>query len=374
MKKLLKRLLRTAYRDSSSSLIMISLSRSALLNNLNEFKKLAPQGQIIPVLKSNAYGHGIHLIAQELEKERLPFFAIDSYFEAENLRNEGIKTPLLIIGYVRPETINSSKLKNISYVITSLESLKSIKSKTRVHLKIDTGMKRQGILPEEKETAATLIKNNPLITLEGICSHFADADGPDATFTMKQITEWNKSVDYFKKEFLDLKYWHISQSAGHAYKEASANISRLGIGLYGLTDFQGLNLKPVLEMKTIITGVKKIKAGDLVGYNGTFTAQHDMTIATIPVGYYEGVDRRLSNKGFVKIGNAFCPIVGRVSMNITTVDVSEIPDVKIGDEVIVMSRNKQDKNSIENMAQECGTISYEGTVKIPEQLKRVMTN
>jgi alanine racemase len=374
MKKLLKKLIKlgNSSHNSINPLITISLSKYALLNNLNEFRKLAPNNQVAPVLKSNAYGHGINLIAQELEKENSPFFIIDSYFEAQALRSEGIKTPLLIVGYVRSENINNSKLKDIIYVISSIDSLKLIKSKTRIHLKIDTGMHRQGILPEEKIEAVNLIKNNPNIILEGICSHFADADNIDRTFTEKQITEWNNSVKYFKSEFPTLKYWHISASAGHAYKEVEANLTRLGIGLYGLINIQGLNLKPILEMKTIITGIKKLKAGESTGYGHTFTAEKDMSIALIPVGYYEGLDRRLSNKGFVKIKNTFCPIIGRVSMNITIIDISNIDSVKLEDEIIVMSNIKEDKNSIENIAKDCGTISYEIVVKIPGQLRRVL--
>ncbi len=374
MKKLLKKLIKlyNSSHNSINPLITLSLSQSNLLNNLNEFSRLASSHQVAPVLKSNAYGHGINLISQALEKENTPFFIIDSYFEAQSLRNEGIKTPLLIVGYVRSENINNSKLKDIIYVISSIDSLKLIKSKTRIHLKIDTGMHRQGILHEEKNEAIDLIRNNSNIIIEGICSHFADADNSDTTFTNNQIKEWNNSVKYFKEQFLTLKYWHISASAGYIYKEAEANLTRLGIGLYGLINIQGLNLKPVLEMKTIITGIKKIKAGDRLGYGFTFKAEENMTVALIPVGYYEGLDRRLSNNGFVKIKNIFCPIIGRISMNITIVDVTGINSIKLEDEVIVMSNIKEDKNSIENIARDCGTISYEIVVKIPGQLKRVL--
>ena len=142
--------------------------------------------------------------------------------------------------------------------------------------------------------------------------------------------------------------------------------------MYGLIEMKGVNLKPVLEMKTIITGIKKIRKGDAVGYNNTFVAKEDMTIATIPVGYNEGVDRRLSNKGYMKVSGILCPIIGRVSMNITIIDVSKINGVKIADEVIVLSSNKQDKNSIENITKDCETISYEIAVHIPPHLKRVM--
>jgi alanine racemase len=233
-------------------------------------------------------------------------------------------------------------------------------------------MHRQGISPSEQAEAAEIIKKSPALYLEGTCSHFADADNADDTYTQKQISTWNKSVAYFRAEFPTLKYWHISASAGHIYKQAEANLTRLGIGLYGLINIAGLNLRPVLEMNTMITSIKKIHRGDRVGYGGTFTAPEDMTIATIPVGYYEGVDRRLSNIGFMKLGETECPIVGRVSMNITTIDVSKIPHAKIGDKIIVISRNKNDKNSVENIAKLCGIISYEIAVYVPSQLRRVV--
>jgi alanine racemase len=338
---------------------------------------MTPHRQVAPVLKSNAYGHKIDLIAHELENEHVPFYIIDSYFEAEALRNEGIKTPLLVIGYVREESINNSRLKNIVYVISSLDSLRSIKKKTRIHLKIDTGMCRQGILPSERSEAVSIIQNNQNIILEGICSHFSDADSTDTSFTNKQIKIWNDTVEYFKQKFKFIKYFHISASEGHIYKDAYTNMTRLGIGLYGLTNINGLILKPVLEMKTIITSIKKIKKGDQVGYGRTFTADRDMTIATLALGYYEGVDRRLSNIGFVKIIDKnnlenFCPIIGRVSMNITIIDISKVSGIEIGNEVIVISKNKTDKNSVENIAKLCSSIPYEIVVHIPQHLKRIV--
>lgn len=374
MKNLLKKLIKlsNSSQNSIQPLITISISRSALINNLNEFKRVAPDHHLAPVLKSNAYGHGISLIANELEKENLPFYVIDSYFEAIALRNEGIKTPLLIIGYVRPENIESGKLKNITYVISSLDSLRLIKSETLIHLKLDTGMHRQGILPEEKAEAIKIIKDNPNIKLEGICSHFADTSNPNETFTGSQIALWNESVEYFKKEFPALKYWHISATGGHRLNGIQANLSRLGLGLYGLTEMEGLNLIPVLEMKTIITGIKKIHKGDCVGYDCTFTANSSMTIATLPVGYYEGMNIRLANKGLVMIKDSICPIIGKVSMNITTIDISNKSSVKVGDEVIVISRQKESPCSIEAIAKLCDSIPYEIAVRIPAQLKRII--
>ncbi|MFA6554144.1 MAG: alanine racemase [Candidatus Paceibacterota bacterium] len=375
-------------------LIKVEISKSRLTHNLNEFKKLAPENKIAPVLKSNAYGHGLLEIANLLEseikksgimKKHLPFFVVDSYFEAVALRAKGIKTPLLIIGYTRPETILTSHLSHISYTISNLESLQAIKNckhTISIHLKIDTGMHRQGILPSEIDQTIQYLKNSPRVSLDGICSHLCDADNQDSKFTKNQISIWNNAVKKIKNEFPNIKYIHLSATDGHKYSPIiEANVSRLGLGLYGITEkFNAeLDLQPVLEMKTIITGIKKLRQGETIGYNNTFKAERDMTVATIPVGYFEGVDRKLSNIGAIEVVHGstnqktICPIIGRVSMNITSIDISGISDVSIGTEVIVISNNPSNKNSIQSISKLCGTIEYERAVHIPEHLKRVIS-
>jgi len=144
----------------------------------------------------------------------------------------------------------------------------------------------------------------------------------------------------------------------------------LGVGLYGVDPNNLVELEPTLEVKALISSIKKIKKGEAVGYETSFVAERDMKIATVPMGYFEGEDLRLSNKGFMKVKGIFCPIIGRVSMNITSIDVSELPDVKVGDDVIVISKDKNDKNSIENINKICGTIPREVWVKIPAHLRR----
>ncbi|MEK7610093.1 MAG: alanine racemase [Patescibacteria group bacterium] len=398
----MKRLFSWLYRHRYPyiSLIAINISRKQLLHNLHEFMRIAPNGRVAPVLKSNAYGHGLIEVARILERERIkqvktrrggiPFFIIDSYFEAVTLRSNGIQTPLLIIGYTRPETIAQSRLKNVMFTITTIDTLKQITSyqspifdfrsrKISINLKIDTGMHRQGMLPGDIDQIDHFIDINPSIVIKGICSHFSDADNQDSSFTESQIHKWNKIVHHLTSEYSSIEYIHISNTDGHRFiKESHANLSRLGIGLYGLTDggkfAPRLHLKPVMNMQTIITGIKKITRDDTVGYGNTFKAEKEMTIANIPVGYYEGIDRRLSNSGTILVGNERipCPIVGRVSMNITTIDVSNVLKVSIGTPVTVISDNAQDKNSIIEMAQKCNTIPYEIAVKIPSHLKKVV--
>ncbi len=352
-----------------------------------------PHGAVAPVLKSNAYGHGLFEVAGMLEKskEKFPFFVVDSYFEALALRSHGFKTPLLIIGYTRPETILASNLKHTSFAITSIESLEALQSATApvsIHIKFDTGMRRQGLLAEETDKALSILSANPYIILEGICTHFADADNTDVTFTKNQITLWNGLVRRMKSAAPSLRYMHASNTDGSGYAEnIDANVMRLGIGLYGLSQNAKLNneldLKPVLELKTILTGVKTLKAGESAGYGATFTAQKNITIATIPVGYFEAIDRRLSSgpqgaaRGFIQVGpnRIACPIIGRVSMNITTVDISALPkaDARIGTEAIVVSRESADPNSLRAMAESTGSITYEHAVHIPAHLKRIVT-
>lgn len=375
----IKSLYRGLFKRNSdiTPLVTINIFKNALIHNLNEFRKLTPHKSIAPTLKSNAYGHGITLIAKELENEEIPFFVVDSYFEASLLRNENIKTPILIIGYSSIEMIIKNRFKNIYFTIANIDSLRKLSnvanSKIIIHLKIDTGMHRQGLLLDEIDEAFDLIKNNKNIILEGICSHLSDADSNNDSFTNSQIKVWNDLVKKTRENFPNIKYIHLSNTYGHKYSnKIDANTSRLGIGLYGLANIDGLDLKPILEMKTIISGIKKIKKGDSVGYNNTFTADKDMTIATIPLGYYEGLDRRLSNKGYVKIDSIFCKIIGRISMNITTIDVSEINNIKIGDVVQVISNLSDDKNSIHSISEIADTIPYEAIISIPERLRRVI--
>jgi alanine racemase len=414
MRNLTRRILRIIHRQRFpyTPLITVEISRERLLHNLNQFAAMGGGdngngiGSVAPVLKSNAYGHGLFEIAGILENENrqsgsrsggthIPFFVVDSYFEAIALRTHGIRTPLLVVGYTRPETIVASRLSKTAFTITSIETLKSVAQFDRpvsIHIKIDTGMHRQGLLPNEIDTAIDIVKDGHML-LEGVCSHFSDADNTDPAFTEKQIDVWNMVVAKFKMVFPTnpIKYFHTSATDGHRHAaKIDANISRLGIGLYGLSDdptfAQKMDLKPALEMKTIITGVKKIEAGETVGYGKTFVAPRDMTIATIPVGYFEGLNRKLSSgagNGSVHVGEnrLLCPIIGRISMNITIIDVSGMFEKRaraahsvahIGMPVVAISNNADNPNSIATIAKKSGTITYEIAVHIPAHLKRVV--
>jgi alanine racemase len=362
-------------RRAPDTLIEIRIHREALLNNYHLFKTTY-QIPVAPVLKSNAYGHGLLEVAA-IVAPLSPLLVIDSLYEAALLRSNGIRTPLLVIGYTRPESIARARLRDVSFTITSLDGLKAFVeygAAIRVHIKLDTGMRRQGIMPNESAEAIRILKASTLV-MEGICSHFADADGAEDFFTRAQITLWNTLVPQWREAFSSIRYWHLAATAGAAYlKEANTNLMRLGTGLYGFPRHasQIFALTPALSLHSVITGVKDLAVGEKIGYNGIFTAEKPMRIATVPVGYYEGVDRRLSNKGSMLIGGVVCPIVGRVSMNITTIDVSRCPDVRLETAVVVFSDNSNDPNSLVSLAAVCGTTPLELLVHIPQHLRRVV--
>lgn len=375
------------YYSDYHPLIEVFIYKKNLLHNLHAFQKSYPRHRIAPVLKSNAYGHGLVPIAKILDRQKVPFLVVDSLFEARVLRSEGTKSPILIIGYTRASDIERSGLKNVSFTITTLELLeelsKKLKTPQKFHLKIDTGMHRQGIRPSQIERTIEKIEKNRKIILEGICSHLASADSPDEKYALHQISEWNKAVKIFKNNFPKLKFFHIAATAGSSHiacyvatkrHAPASNMIRLGIGLYGhdTSPFRNLDLKPVLETKTRVSGIKKIEKGEFVGYGLTYQAKKDMEIAIIPAGYFEGTDRRLSNKGFYKIKGKFCPLVGRVSMNISLADTSGVPSVKAGDEVTLISANHGDKNCVSSIARLCETIPYEILVHIPQHLRRTI--
>ncbi len=372
----LLRKLRSRY-SSCTSLIKVTLSQENLLYNLHAFQNAYPTYEIAPVLKSNAYGHGLIEIARLLRKEKVVFFMVDSLFEAVRLRNEGIRTKILVVGYTVVENMRGSRLNNVSFTITSLSQLKEVVEKVhkkiRCHIKIDTGMHRQGIAVSEIDETIALLQKNPHIILEGIGTHLGDADNDDASFTKDQIHAWNNAYDRFFEAFPYIRYSHVAATAGARYAPLThANVIRLGRGLYGLHMNTGLSLTPVLEMTTLVTIVKEVKQGEYIGYGKGYRAEKDMTIAVLPVGYYEGVDRRLSNIGYMKVHNVLCPIVGRVCMNVLCIDVSNAGKVLRGDKVTVISRDNGESNSIVSLSQICDTVPHELLIHIPEHLRRVI--
>ena len=365
--------------SSHRPLVEVGISKANLLHNLRTYQERYQNVRIAPVLKSNAYGHDLGLIARLLDKEDIAFFMVDSLYEARKLRAAGVKTRILIMGYVRPLDPERSRLRDVDFAITDLEQLREISAlltrETRFHLKLDTGMHRQGILPADLPAAIDLIKQNPNLKLVGIASHLADADGEDDAFSKHQIETWNDAVSEIERSFPTIEYRHIAATKGIRFGEATrTNVARVGIGLYGFdTSHHGhAEVRPVLELRSFITSIRDLPEGDHLGYNTTFTAIRPSRVATVPVGYYEGFDRRLSNNGSMLVNGVPCPVAGRVSMNMSSIDMTDVATASRGDIVTVLSRDPSAANSIQNLAALCGTIPYELLVHIPPHLRRTV--
>lgn len=375
---LARKIKNTVFKYENS--IEVLISKENLLHNLNEYKNKYKDISFAPVLKSNAYGHGMLEIAKILNKEELPFFVVDSLYEARLLKLNSIKKDILIIGYTRLENIKIFNSPQFIFTMISLDEIKNISKnylkKIRIHLKVDTGMHRQGIMINEIDEAIKIIKTNKNFILEGICSHFADADSQDKFFTESQIENWKEVVEKFKSNFETIKYFHTSATAGSYYnKKEFGNVIRLGIGIYGVntSPFSDLNLNPVMRVEAIISSIRNLKKGEGVGYGQTLILEKDSKVATVTMGYFEGVDRRLSNIAHFKIKNNFCKILGRVSMNMSSIDVTDL-DVKLEDKVIILSEKKEDLNSLVNLAKLANTIPYDILVHINPSLKRVVVD
>ncbi len=379
LRKLTTKLFQTFERDFST-LNRIEVSRDAILHNYDLFQGLLPDFQIWPVLKANAYGHDIKTVSSIVKERDFEYVILDGYFEALKVW-EVSDHKVLLIGYMHPlnlKNIDFSKVALTVYDVDTIKALGQLKREVKIHLKVDTGMNRQGIEVSDVVSFIKEIQKHPHIKLEGILSHFADADGENDRYTDIQKKRFSEVIGLVKNLSPETKYFHLGATAGSLKtKNMDANAVRLGFGLYGFNPlskkdplYQKLkDLKPALRFISKLINVKEISKGEKVSYNCTFEAPRDMKIGVLPLGYYEGLDRRLSNNGFVKYKGRFLPIIGRVCMNLTVVDLIDT-GAEVWDEVEVISGISEDKNSIESIAKTCGTIPYEVLVKLSESVRR----
>ena len=356
-----------------SPLNVIELSSKNLLSNYKYLSSLNPKIKVVPVLKSSAYGHGIREIGKILDQVGAPFFCVDSIYEGYELLKAGVKTPILIMGYIDPENLKVKRLP-FSYAVYSREfTLKVNKYQpgAKIHIFVDTGMRREGIEVSDLEDFISFIKDKTTLKIDGLMSHFAMAEKPNNTQTKNQVKNFNHAKEVIERIGVPVRYFHFGASSGLLNNKKLGqigNVARVGIATYGIGSSK---LKPVLRLATKIIQVKTLEKGKSIGYDFIFTANKKMTVGILPIGYYDGVDRRLSNLGFVRIGKKYCRILGRVSMNITAIDLSSIPHPKVGQEAEVFGR--EGKNSILESAKICKTIPYELLIHLASSTKRVVS-
>ena len=366
------------------NLNLITIKRENLEFNYFSIQKKLKHALMAPVLKSNAYGHGLKEVGKILDQMNFPFLIVDSLYEAYELKKIKVKTTILILGYTDPRNYKFRPFKklNFHYAIWDLETAKKLnrtQTNAKIHIFVDTGMNREGVQISNLENFIKDIKKLKNLEVVGLCSHMADADNPkDNSFSLMQIDNFKEADAILKLNGVRPKWKHIAASAASLkFQNSTFNLARVGLATHGISPLdekdpinKDFKLRPTLEFSSKIAQIKKIKKGARVSYNGIFTAKKDMTIAIIPAGYYDGVERRLSNKGFFKVKEQFCPILGKVCMNITVIDVSEIENPKVGDKVIIYSRNDNDKNSVKNTAKKAKTIPYIITTNLAASTKR----
>lgn len=342
--------------------------------------------EIMAVIKADAYGHGDAHIARWLSEQGCRLFAVSNIDEAVGLRNAGIKGEILILGYTSPKYAKTLSYLDLSQAIVSeeyAEALSQTGQRVKCQFAIDTGMNRIGLDGDNTSSCEEIIrKYSDSLIVEGLFTHLcvADADSEDAKeFTYGQIRKFKAVADAVAD--LKLPYVHCCNSAGGLYHlknssefEGIGKIVRLGIVLYGLKPDVDNHLpngvKPAMTWKSVVSMVKNVHPGETIGYGRTFTVEKEMKVATVTTGYADGLNRLLSNKGFVMINGCKAPIVGRICMDQTLVDVTEIPDVKMGTEVVIIGESGDLTHTADDMAQDLGTIGYEVICNITKRVQR----
>ncbi len=375
-----------------------------LVNNLNFIKNRTSlkDKKIIAVIKSNAYGHGLLPIAESLFKNGIDFFGIIEIEEAENILKKIPSAKLLMLKGINLENLEAANALNLSIGVYSLDYLKELLDKMKsskinktlnLHLKFDSGMSRLGLVETETEEAARIIGDNKkYFNLEGLFSHLSY--GNNLEYTNYQINNFKKIISVMAKYKITPQYIHISASSSilnGSLLDDCSNAVRPGILLYGFNPNKetkyGINnnknsinnqetdsefkLEQLMTLKSKILQIKNIKKGSFVSYNNTFRADRDMTIGIVSAGYDNGIPRLLSNKGRFLINGGFAPIIGIVTMNMTIVDVSEIKNIKAGDEVIITGKDGLNEIKIEEIASLSETIPYEICLNFGKSNKKI---
>ncbi|MBI5732228.1 MAG: alanine racemase [Candidatus Magasanikbacteria bacterium] len=364
----------------------IEIDISALKKNYQAFRRLIGQKSLLmAVVKSNAYGHGLIDFSLAVQKLGIDWLGVDSTSEALNLRKVGIKKPILVFGHTLPENLISAATKNISLTVSAwetlncLQKLKKNAQPVKIHLKIDTGMHRQGFFVKDLPRVLLLIKKNRKIILEGVYTHFAAAKNPAfPNQTLGQIKEFQKAlkiINYFG--FNPIR--HAAATAGALlFPEARFDLTRIGIGLYGYWPSQEIKnhfkskikLFPILAWKTVIGERKKLSRGGGIGYGFSERVKPGTIIAVCPIGYWHGFPRSLSCLGSVLIRGKRAKILGRVSMDMIVADATKIKKARVGDEVIIIGQSGGEEITAEEIACQAQTTSYEILTRINPLIKK----
>lgn len=357
-----------------------------LAHNMREVRRIVREDiSVMAVVKANAYGHGSIETSKVFLKNGACYLAVATLGEAIELRRAGINAPILILGYIKNSQYHIAVEEDITETIYNMESAKflsdaavKLKRKAKVHIKIDSGMGRIGFRPDEKSIEEIVnIAKLPNLEVEGIFTHFAKADELDKTFTIEQYEKFQWTIKELGNKGLNIPIKHASNSAAIIdLPEYNLNMVRGGIMLYGLYPSdevikEKVKLKPAMTLKAEISNIKVVPKGTGISYGQIFVTERESKIATIPIGYADGFTRLLTSKSEVAIKGQRAPVVGKICMDQSMIDVTDVENVHIGDEVILFGDGSFDSPHIDEVAKTLGTISYEVLCMVGRRVPRV---
>lgn len=357
----------------------------AIRQNMINIRKKAGQGpKVMAVIKADGYGHGAAEIGQYIYDEA-DYFGVATIEEAVELRETGIDKPILVLGYTSPSLYGQNLKYDVEQTVYTMEAAEKMSEEAvksgrtaRIHIALDTGMTRIGVSPDEKGLAfVQAVQRLPGISVVGLFSHLSCADMADKTYTREQLARFDFFVELLEKNHISIPVKHVCNSAGiMEFDDHRYDMVRAGIILYGLYPSEevrkeALELAPAMEWKTHVVNIMEPEMNRGISYGATYVTDHPCRIATISIGYADGYPRSLSNKGWVLIRGKKAPIVGRVCMDQTMVDITDIPDVKMEDVVTLIGRDGEERISVEDMADLSGSFNYEFVCDVGQRVKRI---
>ena len=368
------------------------ISLNAIEHNYNVIRnKVADDTKVCCVIKADGYGHGAVELSQIYEKLGADFFAVSNIDEGIEIRKSGSKLPIVILGYTPVSEAENLAEYDISQAVFSLEYAKELSEKCveedcicKMHIKVDSGMSRIGFMCQEFPRDEYSIEEMceacclPNLEVEGLFTHFcvSDEDAEGREFTNKQYENFIHVRDSLKKRGVDISVVHCSNSGAiEDYPETCCDMVRAGIILYGLAPSSKLadrlDLVPAMTLKTVVAFVKEVQKGATISYGRTFTADRKMKIATVPIGYADGFIRQNAKDGYMMVNGKKAKIVGRICMDQTMLDVTDIEDVKTGDEVVVFGTGENGEPTADSLAENTGTINYETVCLVGKRVPRI---
>lgn len=367
----------TPLEEMRSTIAEIDLR--AFERNVDAIASALPEGtKLVALLKADAYGHGAVELARRCRPERVAMIGVALLEEALELRREGITLPLLVLGALNKAQVRIALEHDVTMGVPGPEALEHVASVARdrdvaIHLKLDSGMGRMGSVESELPRVIELLRSAPRLRVDAIYTHFASASDPNDPLTDAQIANFDRMLATLREAGIEAPRHHLSNSAATVRGITRGDYVRAGIALLGAAplDTDPMRLEPLMRWSTRIARLKELPVNHAIGYGATFHTKRVSRIATLPLGYADGYDRGLSNRAEVLVRGQRVPVVGRVSMDLTTIDVTDIEGVQPGDEVVLLGRQGDAEIAVEELAAKLDTISYEVFCSVSARVPRV---